>query len=1017
MAAKFKLPGRAKATDHYCDIAGYSESEPVFFAYDASECTIFEVEGVKTILSEDEFERELQLDLVGGIASLFKSPGHQLTVTYETSSNVEDDLGRIIESQRHNAALKRLDVSAIVDEGEEIIRRRSRRERILVALWTNPAAGIAEDVKLQQAENKRRWAELPPAKNAQSPFVQLAALDGPHTGAVKRLKEAFDAAQIKVRTLGPDEHGRRRDLSEVRKALLYRETPDEWSPIGTLDRTYPGAKETLDDDTSELFAPPIAQQIMSASAKGSSNLRTVAFGGRQFAIMAFKVFPRTILHFSKLLEGLLALDRETVPFRISFHVEDLGKGGDFTWRKVVAGLTSFTSPSTNNLFRALQKLQVIHEKDRDTLVRVRLLATTWVEPGEPAELLERRRSVLMRALTTWGDAVVMEAPHDPLRALTETVAGMNMRARVPPATIAPMSHAAALLPFHRQAKIFDRGETIFLTPDGKLMPHEAHSSDQSSWLTLIGASPGSGKSVLINRLNHEFAAYSSGSRLPFVCVIDVGVSSRGFVDLIKSASPADLRHQALYVRLQNDEDHAVNMLQLGLGRRQPLPREATVIEAFLDTLLDLRAGNDPAVVQSLIARIIDRLFSRRSDLSFVQTDVAKWQPNVEPLVDRVAREQGINLRQERTTWWQLVDEFTLRGLYREAQTAQRRASPRLDDIAAILAEQNTKTDFPADFVQKAARALEAAVKKYPIFSNPTALDIAEARVISIDLQDVSQRNRTAAAHRNNTLFFLAAQQCFMSRIGGNAEELRQMVLPQRETPGSELYEAYAEYWRRFYADVGQTRKRLVMDEFSLTASTDGIRKIVEFLARESRKWGMELALVSQFFSDFAGFEALASAVFILNPDSAEARNEAQRVFGFSDAVLDTLTNRVTGPVAGKGANLLAGYTLKDQRRWALLTNLMGPRLLWALTTVFEDRAVRDELYTRLSMSDALTVLAERYPTGSALEHWDRVKSSKRNRDDEVAKIVVGQIMGDLYSGPVDTSGVRAKPVYEEEELG
>ena len=211
----------------------------------------------------------------------------------------------------------------------------------------------------------------------------------------------------------------------------------------------------------------------------------------------------------------------------------------FRLKKVLAGLLAFASPTNKNLFKALRELEDVVDRDGEAIVKGRVIATTWTEPGEDPAILERRRSYLMSGMMTWGEAVMTDAPHNPLRALCETVAGMTVQAEVPPGSIAPLGDLAALLPFHRTAGIFKQGQSMLVTPDGKPVPYEALSAEQLFWLTLIYATPGSGKSVLMNRLNVEFAAFSAGAALPFLAVIDVGVSSSGFIELVRNALPAE----------------------------------------------------------------------------------------------------------------------------------------------------------------------------------------------------------------------------------------------------------------------------------------------------------------------------------------------------------------------------------------------------------------------------------------------------------------------------------------------
>ncbi len=68
----------------------------------------------------------------------------------------------------------------------------------------------------------------------------------------------------------------------------------------------------------------------------------------------------------------------------------------------------------------------------------------------------------------------------------------------------------------------------------------------------------------------------------------------------------------------------------------------------------------------------------------------------------------------------------------------------------MLAEPIMVADFPAELIRHVQRSLESAIEKFPIFSRPTRLDLGEARVVSIDLQDVpnaTSRRRPSATTR------------------------------------------------------------------------------------------------------------------------------------------------------------------------------------------------------------------------------------------------------------------------------
>jgi intracellular multiplication protein IcmB len=981
-----------RTADKFCDLAGFDpeREEAVVYAHDGSQLTLIEIDGTRSIVSSDDYLTNVIERFAGGISQILKRPGHQLTISYESSLNTARLLDPFVDQQTRRARQKGLAVEALIEEGRTVLEGRARAETILLAAWTRPTAGTADEVKREQKENRKAWQELPPAREAQNPYLRLGSLDGVHGAFVRRIMEAIGEARLQGRILAPDDQGRRRDLEQIRAAVLYHETPDGWTPYGPGTRRYPGAKERHDDDVSEFFTPSVARQIMTSNAQAANNMRALDMGGRRYALAVMRMFPSSILPFNRLLDTLLESSTRAadMPFRVCFHLEALRDADvGFRLKKVLAGLLAFASPTNKNLFKALRELEDVVDKDGEAIVKGRVIATTWTEPGEDIALLERRRSYLMSGMMTWGEAVMTDAPHHPLRALCETVAGMTVQAQVPPGSIVPLGDLAALLPFHRTAGIFKQGQSMLVTPDGKPVPYEALSAEQLFWLTLIYATPGSGKSVLMNRLNVEFAAFSAGAALPFLAVIDVGVSSSGFIELVRNALPAERRHEAYYVRLLNTPDYAVNPFDLGLGRRMPLVRERTFVDNFLTTLLNV-ASPEAAL---LIPRLITRVYQLKSDLQF-SSSPAIYQPNVDPELDRLIAHHGIPVV-GKTRWWRIVDAFVERKLYVAAQRAQRHAMPVLEDLARVLGEPIMAADFTPELVRSVQRALESAIEKFPIFARPTRLDLGEARVVSIDLQDVAQRHKSPEAERNNALMFMIARHVYLSKISGFAEEIAKMDFPTEDA----LRAQYVRYWEARYHEVAETPKRLCMDEYHLTGGVETIARQVKSDAREGRKWGLELILVSQLLADFDTLADMASTVLVLNADSNEIREEARRVFGFDAAVKSALERQVHGPQGRRGANLLARFKLREEERWIVLNNSLGPRMLWALTTKAEDRLVRDELYRRMAVNDALRILATRFPDGTAIDAWSRVAALARFGEDRIAKTIVDQVLGEIMS--------------------
>ncbi|GBQ74788.1 hypothetical protein AA14337_0012 [Acetobacter malorum DSM 14337] len=980
----------ARYVDAYCEIASYEPGKPIFIANDSSECTLFRIDGLKTITSEDDAGTDAAEYLGVALSSILETPGYALTISFEVSSNIEDEVKPLFKKMEQAANQKGLDLSSIIRETEKLTIENGISIKVLLACWTMPGASYKAEISQARKDATAVWQDSVTASalTAQRPNLLLEPINSPHKAFVDLVSKGLDNANIQWEILGEDgEKNVRHDLIEVRKALLFHETPDDWSPMYAGLRRYPEAKKSFNSDVSEFFAPRVSRQMMASNAQGSSKKRCIEFGGRSYAVMQIDLFPREPRPFTDLFRLLRGDGKETTPFRVTFQFE----GGAFTpgLMQVIAGFASLTSGTSKNIFNTnKQILDDMRRGQGAEYVKTRILASTWREPDEPDAILERRRALLMRALTSWGNAQVADVPSNMMRSLCETVPGMTVGARSGKATFVPVGDSFRMLPFRFAAPVFNEGESIFLTPDGRLSPYKAFSPKMQYWFTTIFATPGSGKSVLMNRLNFEFVSYHIGRKLPFLLCIDLGVSSSGFIRMMQEALPPEEKHLASYIRPVNSAKFAVNPFDLGLGRRKPLARESSYVRDFILSMIDTPEQHKPEM-KILVSEMCRQLYQIKSDLE-ANNQANAWEAGVDANVDAACQRHGVHLVNGKTRWWTIVDELMVKGDETNAIRAQRYAVPRLQDSSTILAQfqprEGQETQFTPEAVRLARQSLQAAIEQYPMFGNTTKMDLGVSRIAAIDLNDVAQRGETPEALKNNTLMFMASRSVLVQKISGHDEEIPEMDFPPQHR------DMYQEYWRRRHADMGESPKRLAMDEYHVTGGGEYIESMLLSDGREGRKWGLEIILASQFLADFKKLNKMASCSMILNQEGKETRKECKTVYGFDDAVEDALKDYVHGPQPGYGANILARFMINDSERWTIMNNRIGPTMLWALNTRREDRQVRDELYKRMSASDALSFLARRYPEGSSLNHYQKVASTMNEGDEDIfvaAKLVDG----------------------------
>lgn len=961
-----------KTVDRYCDIAGASDAKadpdkPCFYAHDGSTCTLLRVWGVRTHLSEDE-AMDGMVEALKAISSNLRDKGHALTVTFEQSLNTGEDVSALIDPMRDASARKGLDTSTQLGEIQHLLKEGVIAERILIAVWTYRDAAVPAQIRAEMAERRDAFGRIKFRGSVQNPLGPIQAMQASHWGMVNAVVTALNLEGFAVDAIGKGTDGRE-DLAEVRRAILFHETPNNWAPVFPGDVRYPKAKTAPSADISDLFAPTLDQQIMSSAARGTNDLRTVEIGGRRYAIAHLTQFPRYLTAFKALLSNIRGQGaREaTMPFRIAFHID--GGASIPPVKHVLVKMGQIVSDVNKKLSRSFDETAAAIQADEETIVYARMYATTWTEPEEPEELLADRRSKLVRALNGWQAPSVNDSAPDPLRLLAETAPGMTAVARTGLPALAPIRELALAMPFHSDAPPERVGETVFTTRDGKPYPFKAHSPMQTSWLSLIWAPPGSGKSVLMNSMNMDFAANYPSSQLPFIGAIDIGVSSRGFIRTLQASLPPEKRPLVSFVRMQNDTnapEYFVNPFDLGLGRRFPLKREQSFIQNFFLALIGL--GEVPEL-NALAEFVISTLYTRASDMTVSSTPKV-WQEDADHDLERKLEELGIEAHDD-LTWWKLVDMLAERGEYAWAERAQRYAVPVLQDAVRILSEAETGKRFGEEFVRKVQTQVVSAISTFPCFGHATKMDIGEARVVSIDLDAVVHRvPNTEADKRANVLFFLMARELFVKKVAGEMSEVTLIQAPADVLP------VYQRYWQQKYADIAQTRKRFCFDEFHICGSSPILARQIDQDIRQGRKWGFEIVLASQRIGDFKDYVDLASNVFVLKSDTEQDRKKMQEVLGVSDAVVEAVRREVRGPNAVTGATFLIGRKMTSGDSWLLVRNKIGPVRIWSLTTTMEDMVLRDKIYDLLGDVDrALQILATRFPSGSARDYWAQVAAS------------------------------------------
>ncbi len=346
--------------------------------------------------------------------------------------------------------------------------------------------------------------------------------------------------------------------------------------------------------------------------------------------------------------------------------------------------------------------------------------------------------------------------------------------------------------------------------------------------------------------------------------------------------------------------------------------------------------------------------------------------------------------------------------YHIANIAQRHAVPTLSDsitasrrpqIRSLLEE--TSVGFsPESVINAFERMITSSIREYPILSSVTQFEIADARVCSVDLMDVSPQGDETADRQTAIMYMLARHALVRSWWMGKEALIN---IPDKYKPYHELR----------LQQLGESPKRLCYDEFHRTSSSPSVRAQVIRDVREGRKRGVQIVLTSQLLDDFSqDMIDLATGVWVLGTAiSDKAVDNIQQRFGLSQTARDVIRHKLTGPKS-IGAPCLFVLGTTDGRYEQHLYNTLGPIELWALSTSAEDVAIRNRLYDKLGASRARQMLASTYPGGSARSEIRR-RVLARSESGESRGAMISAIIEEVVDEMIEAS----KKARKEEDTG
>ena len=804
---------------------------------------------------------------------------------------------------------------------------------------------IEQQAHVRALKTERAGEPLAPDAMPLCLGTQANLLRDRHASWVKQLVEKFNSLGLLTRAATVEE-----TLRYWRRQVVPR-TPASWRPRlpGTaLPTIQPAIRDFAVGDYSRVLWPSISSQIFPDMEIVDAN--TFKVGDLFYAPVGMNLSPARPIAFSKLFATLC---KQGTPFRICFNLTG-GGYHEVRAKGLLASLTHNFNAVSKQIKLALEDLQSAMNEEVP-LAAFQAAACTW---APDLGVLKRRVSELENALSLWGDAQFSSSlPGNPALGFANTLPGLKFQAPQLPAACAPVADLVGLLPLSRPAALWEKGSLLLRTEDGKLFPYEAFSGSQKAWITLVYAPMGAGKSVMLASLNLALVLRTGNEELPYIGIIDVGQSSAGLIDLLRTLLPPNRQHEVVALKLRNDEHGAINPFDLPLGCRFPLRAGEEWLVNLL-TQLFLSEDVEISTLKEIVRLLLAEVFKKMSDTSAGQPN--SYAPGVEKGVDRALANLGFQITENGFTWWGVVDLLFERGHTLEAELAQRHAVPLLRDLASICPSAKIaavygklKTSRGEPIPAYLARRLAEVSRAYPLLTYPTRFAVS-ARILALDLMDVvpaeGDANRTA-------IMYLLARFVITRNWRDSEDDL------------ARIPEAYRALHKKRIREMSVVPKRLVYDEFHRTGGAQMVRDQIETDAREGRKAQLEIVLASRQLSDFGTVMVnLGTSVFILGSGATDLEATA-KTFKLSATNQKELSQiHKPGP---KGAKMIACFSTDKGRSALPLTLSLSPQELWAFSTTAEDAVLRRELYRHLPPAQALELLARRFPGGSAKDSLEQ----------------------------------------------
>lgn len=949
--------------------------------------SIIEIKGARRLMGSSEFE-VMAKNLSDALAKVMKSANgsqHSFAIGFRSAPASSVRLLKEILNPNLMTA-RRFGVTEFISITDQLhaLANKCKEETIYLILYTH-SSGLSPADRKRLKEwrsntnlkmNRATEGNVVNGDSSQRPRVPAPTLIPRHASALDNLVQDLQADIEKGSGVGilAEVLDAATGLTLMRRHVDASPFDSTWRPrlIGDKSIVVPGVA-TRKKDASHLFPMRIGRQMISSPSKEVfADVEYAKRGGIYYAGIVLEVPPEDgSLPFSELSARI----GRQIPWTVNMEIVPNG----LSIRKIDQFYAGFVGAMGDHNTRVKDGWRNLKDLQRagTYICAIRVVFTTWAATEAEVTL---NLSFLKSSIESWGSCVSTNETGSP--GLVSLCGAAGYSKRMPaPYLPGPLEEFARMSPMFPPASVWENGQLITHTKDGRPYPVSIGSTLQNYWGTLIFAPTGYGKSFLMNMINAGIIFAPGLEDLPYLTVIDVGPSSRLVVDLAKSLLPKRLAQQILSIRVRNHTDFSVNPFDTQLGCDRPTEVDRDFQISVVSTVCP---GLGPEG-ERFIGQVINEAYKAAGRKSPTQR---RWQNSMHEQIAELIVKIGFVVN-DRTFVWEIVDALFDAGYIDEAALAQRYAVPRLTDLIKASREKEILDAYGSapsatsePILNVFTRNIQTAQSEYELISNVTRFEISSARVVSIDLEEVVTGADSEEGKRRAAMMFL-----FARRLGAKNYFLRwdeiSSIVPER----------YREYQMTRVKGLEESIKFLEYDEVHYASGMPAMAKRMQEDLRVGRKYKCVTMMSSQLLTDFP-----RSAVdncytfFILGAGTETSLGELQSTFGLTDS--ETTAIKVDCNGAGRLFGLFK--TVKGTTSQVLYTTA-GSFTRWAYSTTKDDALLRTEL-TRLldgNYLEALKLLSKAYPGGSASNEMESYRRARgeASTGESVITVFALKVMG------------------------